>query len=243
MSWQWEMRDFGIVTYSVDPDRLAALLPHSFEPAVFALDDGTACAFVSAVPFHVASLTMAGIRIPLGFVQVNYRAYIRRHGERCVWFFGSSVSSRAVLVPRELYGLPWHFTESNLEATWLDGPGSAYALHASGDWGAADLVCSASGEIVGRLDGFTDTHETQSVLTAPLSGFCLRGDGALLELRVRHPLLQAQTGSARVARFPVFEGLNLYAPDAAPHSVLLLQSTTFDVLPPRLAKTSVRRRT
>jgi hypothetical protein len=37
--------------------------------------------------------------------------------------------------------------------------------------------------------------------------------------------------------------LNLYEPDAVPHSVLLLQSTTFDVLPPRLAKTSIRRRT
>jgi Uncharacterized conserved protein (COG2071) len=243
MSWEWVMRDFGIVTYCVDPDRLAALLPHSFEPDVFTLDSGRECAFVSAVPFHVASLTMAGIRIPLGFVQVNYRAYIRRHGERCVWFFGSSVSSHAVLVPRELYGLPWHFTESTLEATWLDAPGSAYVLHSSGAWGAADLECEGSGEMVGRLDGFSDVHETQTVLTAPLSGFCLRGDAALLEIRVQHPLLQAQIGSARVARFSVFEDLNLYAADAAPHSVLLLPSTTFDVLPPRVAKTAKRRRT
>ena len=242
MSWQWEMRDFGIVTFSVDPDRLAALLPHSFEPDVFTLDSGRECAFVSAVPFHVASLTIGSVRVPLGFVQVNYRAYIGRHGERCVWFFGSSVSSRIVLIPRTLYGLPWYFTESTLQAAWLEGAGSTYALHNTGEWGGADLDCSGSGDVVGRLDGFADLHETQLVLTTPLSGFCLRGDGQLLELRVEHDLLQAQTGTARVARFPVFEDLNLCAADAVPHSVLLLQSTTFDVLPPRIAKSAPRPR-
>jgi uncharacterized protein YqjF (DUF2071 family) len=229
------MRDFGIVTYCVDPDRLAALLPHSFEPDVFTLDSGRECAFVSAVPFHVASLTVGSVRVPLGFVQVNYRAYIRRHGERCVWFFGSSVSSRIVLVPRTLYGLPWYFTKSSLEAVWLSRAGSAYALHNEGEWGDADLECSGTGDIVGRLDGFHDLHETLAVLTAPLSGFCLRRDGALLEIRVKHDLLPAQTAVTRVARFPVFEDLNLCAADGVPHSVLLLQSTTFDVLPPRLA--------
>jgi hypothetical protein len=242
MSWQWEMRDFGIVTYCVDPDRLAALTPHSFEPDVFRLDDGRECAFVSAVPFHVASLTIAGVRIPLGFIQVNYRAYVRRHGERCVWFFGSSVSSRIVLVPRALYGLPWYFTKSALAASWIDGAGTLYALHNVGEWGGADFECTGSGDVVGRLDGFADAHETQAVLTAPLAGFCSRRDGKLVELRVEHKLLQAQTGSTRIARFPVFEKLNLCAPDAVPHSVLLLESTTFDVQPPRIAKAPRMRR-
>jgi hypothetical protein len=240
VSWQWEMRDFGIVTYCVDPDRLAALLPHSFEPDVFTLDDGTACAFVSAVPFRVASLTLGGVRVPLGFVQVNYRAYIRRHGVQCVWFFGSSVSSRIVLVPRALYGLPWYFTESSLDAAWVDGVGSAYALHNTGEWGGADFAGTGTGEAVGRLDGFADLDETLDVLTAPRSGFCLRGDGSLLELRVRHALLQPETATPREASFSVFEDLNLCAPGAAPHSVLLLRSTTFDVLPPRLAKSPPR---
>ncbi len=58
---------------------------------------------------------------------------------------------------------------------------------------------------MGRLDGFADLDETLAVLTAPLSGFCLRGDGALLEIRVQHEVLPAQTALARKARFPVFE--------------------------------------
>lgn len=236
MSWQWEMRDFGIVTYSVDPDRLAALLPHSFEPDVFALDDGRECAFVSAVPFRVASLTIGGAWIPLGFVQVNYRAYIRRHGERSVWFFGSSVSSWIVTVPRAFYGLPWYFTKSSLNATWRDGSDSKYSLHTSGAWGGAHVHCTGSGEVVGRLDGFANLDETRAVLTAPLSGFCLRGDGSLLEIRVDHEPLPMQTATAHDVGFRVFEDLNLVTKGTRPHSTLLLESTTFDVLPPRLAK-------
>jgi uncharacterized protein YqjF (DUF2071 family) len=240
MSWQWEMRDFAIVTYSVDPDRLAAILPHSFEPEVFRLDSGRECALVSAVPFRVSSLTIGGSWIPLGFVQVNYRAYIRRHGERCVWFFGSSVSSWMVTVPRTLFGLPWYWTKSSLSAAWVNGAGSDYALHTTGDWAGADLLAAGTGEPVGRLDGFTDLDETLAVLTAPLSGFCLRRDGSLLELRVKHDVLSPQTALARAASFSVFEDLNLCAADTAPHSVLLQRSTTFDVLAPRLAKSPAR---
>ena len=236
MSWQWEMTDFGIVTYAVDPDRLAALLPHSFEPDVFSLDSGVECAFVSAVPFHVASLTMGGVRIPLGFVQVNYRAYIRRHGERCVWFFGSSVSTRTVLVPRAFYGLPWYFATSSLDAGWVEGAGSDYVLRTAGAWGDADFHCTGTGEAVERLDGFADLAETLDVLTAPRSGFCIRGDGSLLELRVRHDLLAPQTAVASAAAFSVFEDLNLTSRETPLHSVLLQKATTFDVLPPRVAK-------
>ena len=144
------------------------------------------------------------------------------------------------MVPRAVYGLPWYFAESSLDASWVEGAGSAYVLHNRGAWGTAELECDGSGETVERLDGFSDLHETLAVLTAPLSGFCLRRDGALLEIRVEHELLPAQTAAARTARFPVFEDLNLCAPDAVPHSTLLLQSTTFDVLPPRLAKASSR---
>ena len=241
MSWQWAMRDFGIVTYSVDPDRLAALLPHSFEPEVFTLDSGDERAFVSAVSFRVSSLTIGGGWIPLGFVQVNYRAYIRRHGERCVWFFGSSVSSWMVTVPRAIFGLPWYWTKSSLRAAWVDGAGTDYALHAAGDWAGADFRGTGTGEPVGRLDGFADVGETLAVLTAPLSGFCLRRDGSLLELRVKHDVLQPQIAVADAASFSVFEDLNLCPGGSAPHSVLLQRSATFDVLPPRLAKPPARR--
>ena len=120
-------------------------------------------------------------------------------------------------------------------------PRTDYALHAAGDWAGADFRGTGTGEPVGRLDGFADVGETLAVLTAPLSGFCLRRDGSLLELRVKHDVLQPQIAVADAASFSVFEDLNLCPGGSAPHSVLLQRSATFDVLPPRLAKPPARR--
>jgi hypothetical protein len=233
MSWQLLMQDFAIVTFAVDPDRLAALLPHSFEPDVFTLDDGSSAAFVSAVSFRVDSIAAAGVHIPLGYVQVNYRAYIRRHGEQCVWFFGSTVGSPIVILPRTLIGAPWHRGDSSLEAAWDGERCSSYAFSNRGDWGDGEFSCTGSGEPTPRLDGFADLNETLSVLGSPRSGFSLRRDGSILELRVEHPVLQTQLGTTNDARFTAFEDLNLYAPGSKPHSVLLQHETTFELLPVR----------
>jgi hypothetical protein len=228
------MRDFSIVSFAVDPARLAALMPHTFEPERFTLDDGSTVALVSAVPFRVASLTL-GVRIPMNYVQVNYRAYIWRHDERGVWFFGSTVSTPAVALPRALLGLPWYRVESTLRASWESGRCADYAMHARGDWGSADFACVGSGAPVGRLDGFPDKQETLAVLGSPLSGFFLRPNGRLFELRVSHPTLEPQIGTARVASFSVFERLGLIEPDTAPHSILLQQSTDFTIVKPALS--------
>jgi len=231
MSWELTMGDFCIVTFAVDPDRVAALVPHGFEPESFTFDDGTERAFVSAVAFRAKSLLAGGVRFPLGFVQVNYRAYVRRHGERCVWFFGATVSSPIVKLPRVMLGLPWKHAESSLHASWESGRCVEYALRAKGDWGDAEFECVGSGAAIGRLDGFQSPEETLEVLTSPFSGFCLRPNGSLLELRVSHEPLEPQVGTVRTARFAAFEELNLCARGAAPHSVLLQEATTFDVLP------------
>jgi hypothetical protein len=236
------MRDFAVVTYAVDPDRLASLLPYRFEPDVFTLDDRTRAAFVSAVSFRAAALQTGAVRVPLGFVQVNYRAYVRHDGDRCVWFFGSTVSSPIVLAPRTLFRLPWYRASSTLEAVWDGARCSSYALRTSGQWGEAAFDCAGSGAPLERLDGFSDREETREVLTSPLSGYCLRPDGALLELRVEHEPLEPQVGTPRTASFEVFKDLNFCAPGTQPHSVLLLREAAFDVLPVRLFPTPERRK-
>jgi Uncharacterized conserved protein (COG2071) len=241
MPWQLLMQDFAIVTFAVEPNRLAALLPHSFEPDVFTLDSGKEAAFVSAVSFRVDSLSCRGIRIPLRYVQANYRAYVRRHEERCVWFFGSSVGSPIVAVPRMVVGAPWHFGTSRIAAAW-DGERCAdYAFSNRGSWGEAEFSGSGSDSLRSRLDGFADLEETLAVLGSPRSGFSLRRDGSLLELRVEHDVLQPQLGAARDARFAVFKDLNLIAPQAIPHSVLLQRETTFTLLPFRFETKRFRR--
>ena len=44
------------------------------------------------------------------FGQTNHRVYItdRRTGEPAVWFFGTTLGSPVVTIPRLLWRLPWH---------------------------------------------------------------------------------------------------------------------------------------
>jgi len=230
MSWELTMRDFAVVTYCVEPDRVADILPHGFEAERFTLDSGKRAAFVSAVSFRVESIAIGGVTVPLNWVQVNYRAYVRRHETRCVWFFGSALSSVIAAIPRLALGLPWYPAHETLDAAWEDGRCARYVLDVQGEWGDADFECTSSGALAGRLDGFADEDESLAVLTSPFSGYCARPDGALLELRVKHAPLTPQLGEVRVARFPVFDDLNLCSVGEMPHSILLVERTTFEVL-------------
>ncbi|MFY0527117.1 DUF2071 domain-containing protein [Archangium gephyra] len=101
--------DFSIITYAVPPEALARHLPPDFEPDTFVLADGRRVAFVSAVPFRDEEFRFGFapfLRARMG--QTNYRAYVRYRGERAVWFFGTSLDSFWVGVPRSLWKLPWH---------------------------------------------------------------------------------------------------------------------------------------
>lgn len=224
------MRDFAIVTFTVDAAIVEALIPGGFEPERMSLDDGSTAALVSAVAFRAHRLQWGPLHLPLGYVQINYRAYVRRGNERCVWFFGSTISSPIVLVPRWLLGLPWHRAATTLRTAWEGARCLDYRLRARGGWGAAELECAGSAARPQRLDGFADVQQALALLTGPRSGYCLRPNGSLLAMHVRHVPLEPQFGSARIARFAVFDRLGLNAPKSAPHSVLLMRAVTFDVL-------------
>ena len=224
------MRDFAIVTFAVDPATVEALIPGGFEPERICLDDESVAALVSAVAFRAHRLHRSPLHLPLNYVQINYRAYVRRGNERCVWFLGSTVSSPIVLLPRWLFGLPWHRAPTALRTAWDGARCLDYRLQARGGWGAAELECAGSAAPPQRLDGFADMQRALALLTGPRSGYCLRPNGSLLALRVRHAPLEPQLGTARIARFAVFDRLGLNAPKSAPHSVLLMRAVTFDVL-------------
>jgi len=95
------LADFAIITYAVDPTTLAALLPKEFAPEVFTLNEGRRVAFVSAVPFRDLDFRFNFAPwLKFRFGQTNYRAYVTYQGQRCVWFFGTSLATAWVLIPR-----------------------------------------------------------------------------------------------------------------------------------------------
>lgn len=229
------LADFAIVTFDVAPEQLAALLPPGFEPEVFTLDDGRRRAFVSAVPFRDLDFRFHVMPWPrFAFPQVNYRAYVRRGEERVAWFFGTTLDTIWVTVPRVAWQLPWRRVGSRTKATWRGEVLEDYALDNEGEWGAATLRLSGTSEPAGRLDGFADEDETALVLTHPLVGWMQRLDGRLTTYSVWHERLVMKRAHAHEARFSVFESLGLVEAGQAPHSVLVQRRTEFQIhLPPR----------
>ena len=233
-----ELRDFALVTYAVAPAALANHLPPGFEPEVFALADGTKTAFISAALFHDFGFRPAIASWPkFSFAQTNYRAYIRRGEERCVWFFGTALHTPLVVIPRYAWKLPWHYADIRINSSWQENTCLQYNYTASGKWGNAQVQMLSTDEPMGRLDGFVDEEQTRLVLTHPLTGYYKRTDGRLGTYHIWHDRLVMHRASVQSARFEVFEQLDLIAKDSIPHSALLQRSTEFIIyLPPSLVR-------
>ncbi len=234
------LADFAIITFAVDPAALAALLPKGFEPDVFPLDDGRSVAFVSAVPFRDLDFRFGFAPwFKFYFGQTNYRAYVTYQGQRCVWFFGTSLATNWVVIPRFWWKLPWHSAHIQIDANWDGQRCTHYRLDTTADWGNAQAELEGTDEPTGRLNGFADAEETALILTHPLIGYFTRRDGRLGTYRIWHERLDLRRGITRLARFEVFEQLGLVAPGTVPNSVLLQRRTEFIIhLPPRCLEDS-----
>ena len=229
------LQDFALVTFDVDPGRLAGALPAGLLPEVRTLDDGRQRGFVSAVSFRDVDFRFAVAPwLRVSFFQTNYRTYVRGPDDvPSVFFFGTTLDSPLVGMPRYLWGMPWHPGSTRIEAAWTaDGVCSGYRHRCRGRWGGADVELVGSGEPMDRLDGFADKDDAAHIVTHPLDGWFLRPDGRLGRYAVWHDRLRPTLGTARRARYAVFEDLRLVEPGAEPHSVLLQRSIEFDVLLP-----------
>jgi hypothetical protein len=229
------LEDIAIVTYDIDPDALADLLPDWITPDVVTLADGRRRALVSAVSFRDVDFRFAiAPFVRRRMLQTNYRVYVRAGDERSVWFLGSTLTSRAVALPRRVWSMPWQRVEATLTATWADDACRFWRSIATGPWGGLDAELTGTTESMGTLDGFADEAETAQVLTHPLSGYYRRLDGGVAGYRVWHAPMRPTRGRVVRARFDVFEDGGLVTPGQVPHSVLLQRRSDFIVyLPPR----------
>lgn len=229
------LADFALITYAVDPTALAKHLPPDFEPEVFQLKDGRNVAFISVVPFRDLDFRWCALPWPrFAFGQTNYRAYVLHKGERVVWFFGTSLATPFVLIPRYLWKLPWHHAAMKFDTTWEKDVCTRYELKTEGAWGAADVSLVGTDEPAGCMDGFIDDEDMAVILTHPLKGYFQRRDGKIGTYSVWHDRLCMKRGIAKRVHFDLLQHLGLCEADAMPHSVLLQQETEFLIqLPPR----------
>ncbi len=230
-----QLRGFAITSFDVPVEALAKHLPSKIRPEVVTLDDGRQRALISAVTFlntdfHVRYAPFVRLKA----AQTNFRAYVRRGDEHAVWFFGTTLGSRFVVLPRVFWRLPWAFGRHQLALDAQDGRCRSLSFHADSEHGVERLDAVSTGRAVGRLDGFVDAASTSQIVLNPFVGYLRRRDGRYVTYAVDHAPLELEYATASNAKFELFERLGLTTPDQAPHSVFVTATSQFHVrLPPR----------
>lgn len=231
---------FAIVSYAVPPDRVRPHVHPAFDLDCFAGPSGEPLVWVSMVPFEDQDFRFAAARwLRFRFGQTNYRTYVidRSTGRRAVWFFGTTLDSWSVAVPRYLWKLPWHRGRIRFDCAYdaAGGRYTRYRMVTRAAWGPVELELEDSGAPVSALAGFTDLEAGLVALTHPLIGVYYRRDGRLGTYSIWHDRLRCTAGSVVQARIGLFDRLGLvsYAEQSRPHSVLMQRRTEFAIyLPP-----------
>ena len=226
--------DFAITTFDVDVAKVASFLPSGLEVERFELK-GAERALISAVTFHNTNFYVQFAPfIRLSCEQTNYRAYVRCGEERVVWFFGTGLASRFVMLPRHAWQLPWHHMHVERRGVWEGDALKSLDWHARAEGAEEKLRVRGTGRALHKLDGFSDVETTHRILTHPTRGFIQKRSGPIATYGVWHAPLVMEEADVDEARFEFFEKLGLVAPGQAPHSVLVQRTTDFLVrLPPK----------
>ena len=231
---------FAILTYLVEVEDLRPHIHQRFELDCITLPNGSRKALVSVVPF--LDLDFRFVQFPWlkwTFAQTNYRAYVTdmETGQHVVWFFGTSLDSWTVSIPRWAWQLPWHRANIRFD-TQYDNQQQAYTNYqmvTHSQWAGANLELSDTGRPPKQLLGFPNLESGLVLLTHPLRGYFYRRDGKLGSYSIWHDQLQPTEGHVKEANFPLLHRLGLVEESdlSAIHSVLIQPKTDFTIyLPP-----------
>jgi hypothetical protein len=237
-----KLTHFALINYALPKTRLERYIPtERFAIPEFEIG-GRRLALMSAVPFVDVDFHFTGLLpfLRFRFGQTNYRVYVidRRSGEHVVWFFGTTLGSPLVYVPKAAWKLPWHFARYQIACDYDQAMGRyrSFQYAASSAWGEARISLGDSGEPVAPVEGFASHEEQQLILTHPIDGYFYRSDGKLGSYSVWHEELRCTVGQAQDLYFGLYERLGLLSREEMqrPHSVFICPESVFTVhLPPR----------
>jgi hypothetical protein len=236
------LRHFALITYALPKSRLEPYIPSDrFAIPEFSVG-GRRLALMSAVPFIDEDFHFTGLFpfLRFGFGQTNYRVYVidRRSGEHAVWFFGTTLGSPLVYLPRTAWKLPWHYGRYRVACDYDQALGRyrRYEYSIASGWGEARISLRDTGEPLALTEGFGSRDEMQLVLTHPVEGYFYRSDKLVGSYAVWHDELRCTIGAPQELYFGLYERLGLLSRDEMqrPYSVCICPETVFTVyLPPR----------
>ncbi len=237
-----KLKHFALINYALPKSRLERYIPEDrFEIPEFMVDDKK-LAMMSAVPFFDEDFHFIRIFpfLKFSFGQTNYRVYVvdRRSGEHAVWFFGTTLGSLVVYLPKTAWRIPWHYAryevdcEYNTQAKRYE----RFRYVTDSKWGSARISLEDSGEPIVSAEGFASRDEMKLILTHPTDGYFFRSDHKVGSYSVWHEEIPLTRGRSKDLYFSLYERLGLLSKDEMqnPHSVFICPLTEFRVLlPPR----------
>ena len=150
---------------------------------------------------------------------MNVRTYVRhRDGREGVWFFGTSLDSRLVTIPRLLWAMPWHRERVSVDDTWQ--------VAVEGAFGGARIALEPSDAPLGQAPWLVDPE---------LGWYPRRGRvDDVGRYSVWHEPLPLRAAAVSESHVELLRTLDLDAVDAPPAWAGVVDTTTFDVhTPPR----------
>src|SRR5262249_52485734 len=155
---------------------------------------GEPLVWVSMVPFEDQDFRFRAARwLRFRFGQTNYRTYVidRSTGQRAVWFFGTTLDSWTVVVPRPVWKLPWH--RGRIQCSCNYDPATSrytrYRMTTTSEWAPVELELNDSGKPVAALDDMPNFEAGLVILTHPLIGVYHRRDGRVGTYKIWHDKL------------------------------------------------------
>ena len=153
------------------------------------------------------------------------------------WFFGTFLESAWTFIPKNIWGLPWYRTRTNLNATWKENSCLSYQWSGQSRGGTEELDVVGTGEPQGILDGFSDEDHCWSILTHPFDGYLYLRNKHVGHYSVWHHPLSMERAQINSARFTFWENLGLIKEKQEPHSVLVQEKIHYLIqLPPKRVK-------
>ncbi|MBP8252737.1 MAG: DUF2071 domain-containing protein [Herpetosiphon sp.] len=237
-----DLQHFALINYALPKARLERYIPSQyFEIPEFNIG-GKPMALMSAVPFVDVDFHFLHLSpfLKFHFGQTNYRVYVidKRTCEHAVWFFGTTLGSIVVAIPKFVWRIPWHYARYDVDCQYDQSQQryTHYYYHVKSSWANARIELEDTGRSLEIVEGFDSLDAVKFIITHPLAGYFYRSDRRLGTYSVWHDEINCTMGKPRDLYFGLYERLGLLSREEMqqPHSIFISPLTKFTVfLPPR----------
>jgi uncharacterized protein YqjF (DUF2071 family) len=235
---------FALINYALPKERLIPYIPQDrFEISEY-LINGKPMALMSAVPFLDVDFHFKRIFpfLKFQFPQTNYRVYVKdkQSGESVVWFFGTTLGSAYVYLPRLGFRIPWHFAKYKIDCRYNFEKEiyEHYSVKSNSEWANSEIELIDTGKEISDYTGFSSFEEMKLILTHPVKGYFFRTDSKLGTYSIWHEEMKLTKATSRKLYFSLYQRLGLLSKEEMmnPFSIFICPKILFEVyLPPSLA--------